>query len=153
MTGINHAVTGAVIAAAIKQPVLAIPLAFASHYILDVIPHFGLTLNILERNRKRIFRTVLSMDVPATILALIFIPILASNVVPARLTLTCMVAAIGPDFAWVYRFIKETRTKKFIAPNKFNAFHAGIQWSETPWGLGVEVVYLGIASIILRSLL
>ncbi len=41
MTGFNHAVTGALIAGAVGNPFLAIPLAFASHFVLDAIPHFG----------------------------------------------------------------------------------------------------------------
>jgi hypothetical protein len=42
MTGFNHGMAGAVIALTVKQPVLAVPLAFLSHFATDMIPHFGL---------------------------------------------------------------------------------------------------------------
>jgi hypothetical protein len=41
MTISNHFATGALIAYAIKQPYLAFPLAFVSHFALDVLPHYG----------------------------------------------------------------------------------------------------------------
>lgn len=41
MTITNHLLAGSVLALAIHQPVLALPLAYASHFIMDAIPHFG----------------------------------------------------------------------------------------------------------------
>lgn len=40
-----HAIVGAAIAAKIGNPYLAIPLAFASHFILDKVPHWNPHLN------------------------------------------------------------------------------------------------------------
>ncbi len=37
----NHVLTGAALALTIHNPVLAAPLALASHFALDSIPHFG----------------------------------------------------------------------------------------------------------------
>jgi hypothetical protein len=41
MTGINHAVTGALVAAAINKPALALPAALLSHFAADIIPHWN----------------------------------------------------------------------------------------------------------------
>lgn len=49
MIATNHALTGAAIAVVIKQPILAIPLAFVSHFICDAIPHFGVDLKFNSR--------------------------------------------------------------------------------------------------------
>ncbi len=152
MTGINHALTGAVIAVVVKQPVLVVPLAFASHFVLDTFPHFGLKLDVLERNKNKAYKTVISVDIPLIILSLIIVPILVKPVVPMWLTFVSMLAAIGPDFAWVYRYINEVRTQTFMKPNRFNKFHKTIQRFESPHGLIVEVIYLGIVSIILMKL-
>jgi hypothetical protein len=40
MTLTNHLLTGAAIAKLLPSPV-AIPIAFASHFVLDALPHFG----------------------------------------------------------------------------------------------------------------
>lgn len=40
-----HVVLGATIAAKVGNPLLAIPLAFASHFLLDVTPHWNPHLN------------------------------------------------------------------------------------------------------------
>ena len=41
MTATNHALTGAIIGLVIGEPVLAIALAFASHFICDALPPVG----------------------------------------------------------------------------------------------------------------
>jgi hypothetical protein len=40
-----HALVGAAIAVAIPNPVIALPLAFASHFVLDMVPHWNPHLN------------------------------------------------------------------------------------------------------------
>ena len=37
----NHVLSGAVIGAAVRSPWLAFPLGFASHFVLDTLPHWG----------------------------------------------------------------------------------------------------------------
>ena len=65
MTASNHAATGALVAVAVSQPYIAVPLALAAHFAMDGIPHFGLGrgLGILERNRSKVFVQVLLADV------------------------------------------------------------------------------------------
>ncbi|MFZ1324307.1 MAG: hypothetical protein WAQ57_04090 [Candidatus Saccharimonadales bacterium] len=41
MHTVNHAAAGAGIALAVRQPLLALPLALASHFVLDALPHYG----------------------------------------------------------------------------------------------------------------
>ena len=45
MTATSHAIVGSVIAAKVGNPSLAIPLALASHLILDSIPHWDTATN------------------------------------------------------------------------------------------------------------
>ena len=40
MTATGHAIIGTVIAAKVGNPALAIPLAFASHFLADALPHW-----------------------------------------------------------------------------------------------------------------
>jgi hypothetical protein len=41
MTAVNHVIMGSVVVAAVGNPVLGVPLALASHFLLDALPHFG----------------------------------------------------------------------------------------------------------------
>ncbi len=55
MTATGHAVIGTVIAAKIGNPALAIPIAFASHFVADMIPHWDTATNSRKKTRKKIF--------------------------------------------------------------------------------------------------
>lgn len=55
MTATAHAVIGTVIAAKIGNPFLAVPLAFASHFLADMFPHWDLGTHRREKTRIRFF--------------------------------------------------------------------------------------------------
>lgn len=146
MTATNHALTGAVIATVISVPIIALPLAFSSHFVLDVLPHFG------EKpgKRKRLSKSVWSVDV---ILLIFFLLILAftSN----WLALLGAVLAISPDFAWIYKFMVDERFGSLPPKpeNRFNSFHSGIQKYETRRGIVFEIVWFVLLSSILIKIL
>lgn len=148
MTGINHVMTGAVIAVAVKQPELAIPLAFASHFALDALPHFGVDYH--ERHDYPAFKRILVVDLIATPLLLVLIPFWLSS----WTAYFAMLAAVGPDTIWFMKFYVDWRRGvKFSLPqDPFSRFHKKIQWGERPWGWGVEVVWAGLATYLLLTL-
>ena len=45
-----HVAVGAAIAASIPNPLIAIPLAFASHFALELVPHWNPHLNTELKN-------------------------------------------------------------------------------------------------------
>jgi hypothetical protein len=55
MTATGHAVIGTVIAAQIGNPVLAIPIAIASHVLADMIPHWDTGVNRKNKTKMRFF--------------------------------------------------------------------------------------------------
>ncbi len=55
MTATGHAVIGAVIAAKIGNPALAIPLALLSHVAADAFPHWDTATNAGKKTRSRLF--------------------------------------------------------------------------------------------------
>ncbi|MGF7229473.1 MAG: hypothetical protein ACQR33_05865 [Candidatus Saccharibacteria bacterium] len=152
MTATNHAVTGAVIALTLKRPELAIPLAFISHFVLDAIPHFGIHEDdVLKRNVHWLFRCVMTSDVILAVSAFIILPIIGRNVVAWGWIVASMTAAFTPDLVWIARYFEEMRTKISRPHGRYARFHQCIQWSETPWGLIVEIVWLagGLACVAL----
>ncbi|MGH7237566.1 MAG: hypothetical protein ACREGF_03465 [Candidatus Saccharimonadales bacterium] len=159
MTAVNHALTGAVIAVAVQRPLLAIPLAFVSHFALDGLPHFGIPIegkssaDAVARNRKPFYRLILRFDLLLTVVLLISLGVILHGQALVYLVLVCSVVAISPDFVWLYLFLKQMKAGKLLPYGWFSRFHKWIQWSEKPWGLGVEAVWLGLAVAALAILL
>lgn len=88
MLELPHAVVGSVIAAKIGNPVLAFPLAVASHFALDLVPHWNPHLNSeLKTYGKLTHKTVffICLDITAAVLATGF---LASTFLPNTNTFT-----------------------------------------------------------------
>lgn len=153
MTSTNHVMTGAVIALAVRQPTLAIPFAFISHFVLDAIPHFGIYEDdVIRRNGHWLFRSVISVGIPVMLTLLIIIPHLAANKIAWGIVLASMLAAILPDSIWVYRFFQEIKTRQWRTGGRFARFHQAIQWFEQPAGLIVELAWLLTMLIIFSKL-
>lgn len=138
--------TGAVIALAVKQPALAIPLAFLSHFVCDLIPHFGLDEKEIFGKR---FNIILISDFLFAVLLMIVLAILFPD--QMWLIWACMIAAASPDLMWAYhRLYIERLQKRRPSLGDIANFHHKIQWSQTLPGAYVEALwFLLIGSYIL----
>lgn len=139
---------------AVKKAELAIPLAFLSHFALDLIPHYnppGITRekfksyadNWGDKFRDRSFRIIFPLDMLLLILVVFGLPLLApSNVSPWAVGFAA-VAGAAPDFDGGIRFLLSRAGMRFDeSRNWFGKFHVGLQWMERPWGIYVELVWL-----------
>lgn len=54
MTATAHAIIGTLIAARIPEPLIAIPLAVASHIAADMIPHWDTATNVKTKGKYRV---------------------------------------------------------------------------------------------------
>lgn len=144
MIGTNHYLFGVATAVVVKNPVFALPLALASHFALDILPHFGVKVGTKHRGEIIVVDAIIDffLLVAMIILTLRFYP---SWYVLAGLT------AMSPDFAWIYRFVFKERfgTLPPQPRNKFNAWHAGIQKLESIPGVIVEIVFCVTFSFLL----
>ena len=133
MIATNHYLVGVAIVVGLKNPILVLPAAFASHFVLDALPHFGLKYST---QRGKILLIGATLDTLLCIAAFV----LTLHFYPTWYVLAGLVA-ITPDFAWVYRFtIKEKFGKLPPAPcSRFNDWHTNIQKFESPRGGMVEV--------------
>ena len=152
MTATNHAVTGAVIAVLVSNPLIAIPTAFLAHFVMDAVPHFGLNIqDHNKRNSNKIFRYILIGDVILSGLLLILIPIVLTPAYNWFLVFGAMLACMSPDLVWGWHFYYELKTKKQRVKKWFSRFHAKIQWSETlPGGLVELAWYVGAVSLLVQ---
>jgi len=132
-----HVFVGAAIAAAIPNPFIAIPLAFASHFVLETIPHWNPHLNTeTEKFGAPTKRSTAITAVDST-LALASGSFIAYHALPnsgqAILILACCFFAVLPDVLegpYFFLHMKAAWVKKWIA------IHKSIQSDTTfYWGL------------------
>lgn len=138
MTATNHYITGLAIATVVQKPLLALPLAFVSHFVLDALPHFG-----DKDYRQKLPKFYLIWRVDFVILMTLLIWTLIEA--PLWFALAGFLGT-SPDLAWVYRFQFLEKRGKYHRPNMnwFNSFHSRIQKFERHWGLYVEIIYFFI---------
>ncbi|MDZ7786469.1 MAG: hypothetical protein U5L95_05105 [Candidatus Saccharibacteria bacterium] len=151
MTGTNHFLTGAGIGLYVSNPVVAIPAAFVSHFVLDSLPHFGSPWDeeLGRRVKHKLFANVIRVD---TVISLGLITYFAYH--NSWVVLASMFAAMLPDFIWVYKFIfKEQFGKLPPAPkSKLSQFHKDIQRYERHWGLTIEICVAVVLGVIVWGL-
>lgn len=139
MRAINHALTGAIIGLVSGEPLLAVPLAIASHFICDAIPHYG---KGPESIKEDLFKNLLYIDAA---LCFLLVVVLAWQQPPHwQLAAVCAFLAAAPDFLSFNRFIKARQGKPW-KPSMYAKFATGIQWFERPIGAVVEAVWFVVA--------
>lgn len=140
MRAINHALTGAVIGIVTANPIVAMPTAFASHFVLDAIPHHNSKDGDMNNPR---FEVMLVID---GVLCLALAVVLAVWR-PAHWPLAIIGAflAMSPDFMWVPKYLRARRQQQQVAPHGITKFHSKIQWFQRPIGGYVELAWFMVA--------
>ena len=147
-----HVVVGAAIATAIPNPLISIPLALASHFVLDRVPHWNPHLNTELKKFGKITtqtRTIVIMDVILSLTLGFYIASLAlPNTAHAMTILFASFAAVLPDVIEVPYFFFGLKTK-FI--KNWIKFQKSIQVDTTPIpGLLTQVVTILAAFLWMR---
>jgi len=137
MRAINHTVTGAIIVAAIGNPVIALPAALLSHIVLDIIPHSG---DDTMSHTSRRFKLELLVDAALSGGFLLGLMLLRPPDWPLLIAGGILGAAL--DFWWFPYWVIELKTHKEPRYDPVGRFLAWIQWSEKPWGYYLEAVWL-----------
>ncbi|MGZ6004983.1 MAG: hypothetical protein ACXWLH_02425 [Candidatus Saccharimonadales bacterium] len=144
MTATNHAMTGALIGLTLHQPWFAVPAAFASHYVLDAIPHADGFFKV----KSLAFRRYLLIE---ALLCAVLVAVLAFYQ-PAYwwLAAVCAFAAASPDFMWIKAFILQQRGRVKPQPKLWLVkLHGKVQWFAKPIGAVVELAWAATAIALL----
>jgi len=144
MIGFNHAAVGGLLATVLPLPV-ALPLAFASHFIMDALPHYGIPHE--RRNSSRFWRLFGTADVAA---ALIVIGGLSALLNRFDIFLCGLVAA-SPDLIWVARIVRNRSYDLSCNESRFTRWHVKIQRWERPWGIYIELPLAVLLFFMLRQ--
>lgn len=145
MRAINHALTGTLIGFTVNEPVVAVPVAFLSHFVLDIIPHYGTKLDNPAALRTKNF--IRSLYADAILCGVLIAVLFIIQPINWQLAAICAFAAVSPDLLSINRFIKAVQKKPWRA-SAFSKFAKGIQWFQRPVGAIVEIIWL-VATIIL----
>lgn len=128
-----HVVVGAAIATKVANPLLSIPLAFASHFVLEAIPHWNPHINTEMKNHGKVSvnsKKVIALDVGLSLISGFYIASLSPTTTQAFVVLLACFAAVIPDLIEApYYFWKSKSkfiTKKWIPFKKSLQVDTGI---------------------------
>ncbi len=145
MTATAHALVGGAIAASIPDPVIGISLAFISHPLLDMVPHWDLGWGWRNKKKSTFFlESVLDLIAGLAITFIIFAPHASSFLY--------FIGAIFASESWdilegPYWFFGW----KFFPFNAIYGFQHHIQGKmKLPWGIINQVLAVSLILLILR---
>lgn len=118
---------------------LALLLAFLSHWILDVIPHYTLPPTVSKK--ITIILGIIDLTSAAALTAF-FIIFVSPISIP--FTIGAALLAISPDFFYIIDILWG---KKFLESIFFD-WHTKIQ-NEYPWAWVIELIFFGIITFLL----
>lgn len=152
MTAIDHEITGALIAVAIKEPWLAVPLAFISHFVMDALPHWWIQVedgDVKARNAKLMYKIVTRTDFILSAAAIVILPWILRGAVSWWVVLLCVIAATIPDYYWVYTFFRYDLKGVYVQKKGLVKFHKQIQKLERTWALPVDITWFVAGAILI----
>lgn len=138
MTASNHVLTGVLVATALKEPILALPAALASHFVIDSLPHWNYWLP----NQRQFKRWAIYADMILSLALLLTLSVVVVEI-STGLIFSAGLLAILPDMMWFPYLVlgKNTPADKDNLLHKLRRFHLKIQWSESVKGLLFEIVW------------
>lgn len=155
MTGFNHGITGAVIALSVKNPYVAVPLSFVSHYFQDLIPHWDYGVSRKTDKTGIFFTKKFNLTLLADFCLSVALMVVLALLFPAHkwLIWACMIAAASPDLAWgYYRLYTEHLKKRKVHYDPVARLHIFVQWSQTKAGGLVEIAWAITSIVIILNL-
>ncbi len=136
-----HVALGAAIAVAIPNPIISIPLAFASHFLLDMVPHWNPHINTEMKKYGKLTKPTLFI-IGVDLVAAIIFTIIVAKANPYIYIASFM--SILPDIAEGPYFLFGWRNKYMDIVLRFQR---SIQASANVfWGLLTQVIII-LASI------
>ena len=153
MRAINHALTGALIGLSVLAPWVAVPVALASHFVCDAIPHYGAKASDESTIASKSFAIGLFAD--AALCGLLVLLLILTRPEQWLSSAVCAFIATAPDLLWIPGYMRARSGQAFRASkqNVYTVFAKSIQWFERPIGAVVELAWFVAASVLLTAFL
>lgn len=146
MLSTPHVIVGAAIATKIHNPILALPIAFCSHLVLEMVPHWNPHLNTEMRTHGRLTKQTMIIIVADTAIAAasgLFLAVTFGGSTMQTLNiLGCSVAAITPDIMEAPYFFLHKKNKFLMMWLKFQKSLQSD--AEVIPGLATQVMTMGL---------
>ena len=144
-----HVVVGAAIASKIPNPLISIPLALASHFVLDKVPHWNPHLNTELKKFGKVTdqsKLIVVIDVIFALASGLYITSLAGpNVNHQYVVLAASFTAVLPDVIEAPHFFLNIKSKLI---SRWIAFQKSIQNDTSPiLGLGIQIATMAAAFV------
>lgn len=143
MTATNHVLTGLLIVSVVPNPIISLPLALLSHFLLDSLPHYG---NAIIGKDSLTFKVILGADMYLALVCLGLVFLLAPE--NGALLIAGGILAASPDLMWLPDFINANRHLPPPIYDPIRRFHARIQWFQRPKGAWVELAWFVVVFVI-----
>ncbi len=118
MVEFPHAIVGAAIATAIPNPLISLPLAFASHFVLDLVPHWNPHIYTEIKKHGKILPKTLIIIIVDSVFALITGFWITTRALPdtthAVTILFGAFFAVIPDLAEIPYYFFQVKNKFFV---------------------------------------
>ena len=142
-----HVAVGAAIASKIPNPFIAIPLAFASHFVLDKVPHWNPHIITETKQFGKPTKKSTTIIVVDSVMALGLGSAIAWHAMPntghAITIMLASFASILPDLIEFPYFYFKKRSEFYT---KWSSFQKSIQVDTTPfWGLLTQTLTIVVA--------
>ena len=142
MTATAHALIGASLAVKIANPLLGIPLAIASHFLVDLIPHWDAGTNHKKKSQVRLIaEAALDVLLGFSLAFLIF-----RNQVDLRYLFIMVIAAQLPDWLEAPSFMLGIKIPPFSWMDWIG--HKIQSRIQLPWGLLTQIAIVGLALLV-----
>lgn len=150
MTATGHAVIGVAIAAVFPEPIIAIPLAVASHVAADLFPHWDAGTNRRDKSKDRF----LGEAVADVVLSVIVTFLLITYIFPQTNLIYAYVIVFAAQFLdWAmapYLFFHITKPSIFEKIYRFQK--KTNNRLDKPWGVIGQVAVLVMITVIAASI-
>ena len=156
MTATAHALVSGAIVASIPNPFLSIPLAFASHFVMDTVPHWDVGTNWRNRSKSKTG----AVAIVDTILGFSLAYFMFSGKVEGAILFFAMIAGNLPDWLEAPWYIFFAHPKKsepaknaglserlaYAIYKTENVFHAK---ARAPFGILTQIATVGFFLLLL----
>lgn len=132
MTASGHAVIGAVIASQIGDPVLAIPVALASHFAADLFPHWDTATHWRTKGKERLFSDTF-IDLGVALFLVVALTSFVFTTTGILYTLFIVFFALLPDILTAPYLFFDLKTPPFNWPYKLQKKFDNRM--DKPWGI------------------